>query len=132
MYRRIASQAGPAGERVLAKLMNRDQARNQPPWLPANVGALAIGADAIAPETIPLLFQAASESDLPPREAFNALAHIPTLILGWSGDALHPVSSAQELHRLLPASELHIADDYAGFKAFPATIRSFIERIAQT
>lgn len=135
MYQRIAGHGGNPGGRALDRLMNRDMARTLPQWLmdaaPGQSEALAIGVDALAPGTIPALFKGAGESDLPPREAFGALANIPALILGWSGDALHPVSSAQELHRELPASELHIAGSYEEFRGFPATIRNFIERIAQ-
>ncbi|RJG11808.1 alpha/beta fold hydrolase [Massilia cavernae] len=135
LYQRIAGHGRSPGDRALDRLMGRDMARTLPQWLvdaaPGQSEGLSIGVNALAPGTVPALYKAASESDLPPRGAFGALAHIPTLILGWSGDPLHPVSSAQELHRVLPASELHIADSYAAFQTFPAKIRAFIERVAQ-
>ena len=43
-----------------------------------------------------------ASSDLPPRECLSDLAGIPSLIVSWVGDRIHPVSSAEELHRLLP------------------------------
>ncbi|MGZ8341687.1 MAG: alpha/beta fold hydrolase [Telluria sp.] len=130
LYQRIASHGHSPGGRALARLMSRDMARNLPAWLAdAQHGlsaSLAIGANALDPAIVPALFQAAGESDLPPRDAFAALAHVPALILGWNGDAIHPLSSAQELHRLLPDSDLYIANSHADFATFPARIRAFL------
>jgi len=54
------------------------------------------------------------------------LAGIPAIIFGWEGDPTHPVSTAQELHRLLPQSELFIARGYEEFKTIPERMRKFV------
>ena len=133
MYKRIAERGTEADGRALEKLMSRDMARTLPPWLarmPGQMDSLAIGVRALDQLTIPDLFHGAAVSDLPPRAALAALERIPALILGWSGDSTHPAASAQELHRLLPKSELHIAHDYGEFKSFPQRMRQFIENRA--
>jgi pimeloyl-ACP methyl ester carboxylesterase len=63
----------------------------------------------MAPRALVRIFEGAIASDLPPRDAIAALQQ-PTLILAWTDDPGHPVSTAEELHDLLPHSELHIAE----------------------
>ena len=132
LYQRIAKRGIETDGRAIAKLMSRDMARTLPPWLldPGHAASMAIGLQAIDPKVIPDVFHGAAMSDLPPRDALAVLAHIPTLILGWSGDSTHPAASAQELHRLLPGSELHVAHGYSDFKSFPQRIRQFAETFA--
>ena len=132
MYKRIAERGTEADGRALEKLMSRDMARTLPPWLahmPGQMESLAIGVRALDQQTLPDLFHGAAVSDLPPRAALAALEGIPALILGWSGDSTHPVQSAQELHRLLPRSELHVANGYDEFMKFPALIRAFVANL---
>jgi pimeloyl-ACP methyl ester carboxylesterase len=129
MYRRIAQRGIEADGRALAKLMSRDLARTLPPWLteasPGITASLAIGVRALDRRIIPDLFHGAAISDLPPRASLDAIAHVPALILAWTGDATHPLHSAQELHALLPNSALHIAASHAEFLQFPGQIRAF-------
>jgi len=54
------------------------------------------------------VFRGAAGADLPPREAVAAIT-CPTLILAWSGDPGHPVSSGEQLHGLINGSTLHVA-----------------------
>lgn len=133
LYKRIAQRGRALDGRVLAKLMSRDMARTLPAWLvdaaPDQAAGMAIGLGAIDRRTMHELFHSAAISDLPPREALAPLAGTPALILGWSGDLTHPMSSAHELHRLLPGSELHIAHDYAEFTAFPQRIADFVQSV---
>ena len=42
---------------------------------------------------------------------------VPTLILAWTGDPAHPVSTAEKLAELMVMSELHVASDLAGAAA---------------
>lgn len=134
LYRRIAQRGSALDGRVMAKLMSRDMARTLPSWLadaaPGLAAGMAIGLGAVDRRTMHELFHSAAISDLPAREALAPLAAIPALILGWSGDLTHPLSSAHELHRLLPRSELHIAQDYEAFKAFPRRIADFVRSVA--
>ena len=129
MYRRIAQRGIEADGRAMAKLMSRDLARTLPPWLtdasPGIAASLAIGVRALERRIIPDLFHGAAISDLPPRASLDAIAHVPALILGWTGDTTHPIQAAHELHRLLPNSTLHIAASHEEFLQFPGHIRAF-------
>ncbi len=54
------------------------------------------------------VLRGAVTADFPTRDQVRNIA-APTLILAWSGDAGHPVSSAEALHHLIPSSDLAIA-----------------------
>ena len=82
-------------------------------------------AAAAAPRTVPdvdeallpTVLRGAATADFPTRESLMTLA-LPTLILAWTDDPAHPLSTAEELHRLLRHSELVVAstpDDIAGW-----------------
>lgn len=75
------------------------------------------------------IFKGAVLADLPPRDELKAIADIPCLILPWIGDPTHPVSSAEELQRLLPKSVLFIAQGYEGFKTIPQRMKDFVANI---
>lgn len=134
MYRRIAQRGIEANGRAMAKLMSRDLARTLPPWLtdasPGITASLAVGVRALDRRIISDLFHGAAISDLPPRSSLDAIAHVPALILGWAGDTTHPLQSAQELHKLLPNSTLHIAANHEEFLQFPGQIRAFAASLA--
>ena len=130
MYRRTALLGALLGGRVLGKLMIRELARVLPAWLadaePKKSRGLGLGPRALARRSLWHLFRGAAMSDLPPRAALAMLADIPTLILAWSGDPAHPLSSAEELHQLLPRSTLFVARNYEEFKTIPARMHAFI------
>ena len=63
----------------------------------------------MAPRALIRIFEGAIASDLPPREAIAQLQQ-PTLILAWTDDPGHPLSTANELLQLLPHAELHVAE----------------------
>jgi len=44
----------------------------------------------------------------------------------WVDAPTHPVSTAEELQRLLPKSELFIAKGYQEFKTIPQRMREFV------
>lgn len=119
LYKRIAERGIEADGRAMAKLMSRDLARTLPRWLtdaaPGTAASLAIGVRALDRRVIPDLFHGAAISDLPPRADLQAIAHIPALILAWTDDATHPLSSAQELHALLPHSTLQVIRSHKEF-----------------
>ena len=60
------------------------------------------------PVRLARVFRGAGLADLPERDALATIT-CPALVLAWSGDPGHPVSSADELHALLPDSALHVA-----------------------
>ncbi|MDY7101536.1 MAG: alpha/beta fold hydrolase [Actinomycetota bacterium] len=60
------------------------------------------------PVRLARVLRGAGAADLPPRDAVRAIA-VPTLILAWTGDPAHPVSTAEQLAELLPDARLSIA-----------------------
>ncbi|MBW2713362.1 MAG: alpha/beta hydrolase [Deltaproteobacteria bacterium] len=52
-------------------------------------------------------FRGLAASDLPPAEVLAELKQ-PTLILAWTGDPGHPISTAEKLVELMPHAELHV------------------------
>jgi pimeloyl-ACP methyl ester carboxylesterase len=70
----------------------------------------------------------AALSDFPSREALSALT-IPTLILAWPDDAIHPLAVAEDLHRVLPDSRLEIAAREEDPYAWPELVREFLESL---
>ena len=73
---------------------------------------------------VPHILRGAASSDLPPKESLQSL-DIPTLILAWEGDPGHPLATAEELDRLLPQSELHIAREPSDVLRWPELVTDF-------
>jgi pimeloyl-ACP methyl ester carboxylesterase len=74
---------------------------------------------------VPHILRGAAASELPPKETLAELA-MPALILAWKGDTGHPVSTANELARLLPSADLHVASDAADVKRWPSLVSEFV------
>jgi 3-oxoadipate enol-lactonase len=70
-----------------------------------------------------VVLQGASESDLPDPEAIRSIT-VPTLILAWRFDPVHPVSTAERLRDLLPAADLHVT-------ARPLDVNGWLERLRE-
>lgn len=68
------------------------------------------------------LYLGAAASNLPPRDTLARLAGIPAVIVGWDGDAAHPLASSEELHALLPGSRLHVLRSLADYRALPSVV----------
>jgi pimeloyl-ACP methyl ester carboxylesterase len=79
----------------------------------------------MAPRALQRIFEGAIASDLPPRDAVATLTQ-PTLILAWTDDPGHPVSTAEQLHELLPQSELHIAQSLAEARQWSTILSTFL------
>ncbi|MEM8618479.1 MAG: alpha/beta hydrolase [Actinomycetota bacterium] len=73
------------------------------------------------------VLRGAGRTDLPPREEIMRLAQ-PALILAWTGDPGHPVSTAEQLAELLPNSSVRIASEAAELATWPSAIAGFLER----
>ncbi len=73
-------------------------------WLDRRLGVLG----AADPKRLAAIFRGAGTADLPPPEAVQTIV-APTLVLAWSGDPGHPVSTAERLGELLPDSEVVIS-----------------------
>lgn len=71
------------------------------------------------------VFRGAAGADLPARSALRKLT-MPVLILAWTGDPTHPVSTAQELVELLPAATLHLATTSQDLAAWSDHLVTFL------
>ena len=78
------------------------------------------------PERLAQVFRGAAGADFPPRTAIRELT-MPALILAWTGDPTHPVSTAQELAELLPSATLHLATSTADLAAWTDHLVGFLD-----
>ena len=76
-------------------------------------------------KVVPSILRGAASSDLPSREEIHDVV-VPTLILAWTGDPAHPVSTAETLAELMVMSELHVAEDLAAVRRWPELVRDFL------
>jgi 3-oxoadipate enol-lactonase len=75
------------------------------------------------------VFRGAKLCDLPSRYEIKKLK-MPAIILAWTGDPVHPVSTAEELHALMPSSQLFIANKLSDVKTWPRLISQYILRLS--
>jgi 3-oxoadipate enol-lactonase len=80
---------------------------------------------AMDPEAYPHVVRGAAASDLPRPDQLAAVT-VPCLVLAWSDDTGHPVSTAARLHELLPHAELQVAATPAAVSAWPAALSAFL------
>ncbi len=71
--------------------------------------------------------EGAARSDLPDVGEL-AKIDVPTLILAWPRDPVHPISSARKVAEAMPNAELHIASSLDEIRAWPRLVRTFLER----
>lgn len=81
----------------------------------------------VADELLPSVLRGVAMSDLPAHAAIATVAQ-PTLILAWDTDPLHPTSTAQTLHDLIPDSELHVSTSMNDVKTWTGRIVEFFAR----
>lgn len=74
-----------------------------------------------------VVLRGAAESDLPDREAIARIT-VPTLILAWRRDPIHPVSTAEQLRDLLSAADLHVTSRPGDTNGWDDRIREFLRR----
>ncbi|MGE0881860.1 MAG: alpha/beta fold hydrolase [Acidimicrobiia bacterium] len=77
------------------------------------------------PKRLAHVMRGATRANFPDREAVASIT-APVLILAWTGDPVHPVSSAEELHRLLPHAAMHVASTAADLEAWTDHAAGFI------
>lgn len=73
------------------------------------------------------VLRGAAESDLPTDEALADVV-VPTLILAWRFDPLHPVGTAERLCELLPAADLHVTGRPFDTTGWVDRLRDFLSR----
>ena len=72
------------------------------------------------------LFRGAGHADLPAEDALLMLT-MPTMILAWTGDSGHPVSTAERLGELLPNSEVVLASTRAELDTWTQRSADFLD-----
>lgn len=74
------------------------------------------------------VLRGASTADLPAKEDLATLS-MPTLILAWSGDTGHPLSTVDELARLLPHADSHVSSTWDDYRTWTDRIIDFLRRL---
>jgi pimeloyl-ACP methyl ester carboxylesterase len=92
------------------------------PALQTEFAELLVNTD---PVRLGRVFRGAGTADLPDPTQVAAI-DIPTLILGWTGDAGHPVQTAARLQELIPNAELALATTPAGVAAWTDRMMAFL------
>lgn len=77
------------------------------------------------PVRLAACYRGAAYADLPPLADLATIA-TPTLVLAWSGDPGHPVSTAEKLRATLPDVEVSIASTRAEFDTWSDRIHAFL------
>lgn len=80
------------------------------------------------PEVLAALLTGVGGSDLPGRDEVAAI-RVPTLVLAWEGDPIHPRSTADELGALIPGAEVHVAADLAEATTWRGRILDFLDGV---
>ncbi len=70
-------------------------------------------------------FRDATSANLPARQQIAALTQ-PVLVLAWTGDPGHPISTVDELRTLRPDAEVHIASTAPDLDTWTDRVRHFL------
>lgn len=79
----------------------------------------------ISADLLPSVLRGAAATDLPAPVTLSAIT-VPNLILAWSDDAAHPLSSSEILREALPGDRLHVARTPEELATWPALAASFL------
>jgi pimeloyl-ACP methyl ester carboxylesterase len=77
------------------------------------------------PVRLARVFRGAATADMPPPESIAALRQ-PTLVLAWTGDPGHPMSTAERLVELMPNARLVTASTFAELRAWTDAAVDFV------
>ena len=77
------------------------------------------------PVRLARIFRGAALTDLPAPESIAAIT-VPTLILAWTGDPGHPISTAERLLELVPHATLHRTSTRAELDAWTDHVIAFL------
>ncbi|MBR7742539.1 alpha/beta hydrolase [Phycicoccus sp. BSK3Z-2] len=79
----------------------------------------------VAETLLPAVLRGAAATDLPEPELVREIG-VPTLVLAWSDDPNHPLSTAALLHELVDDSELVVARTPYGIMAWPGLVADHV------
>jgi len=77
------------------------------------------------PERLAAVLRGTVGANYPERDRLVSL-DIPTLVLAWTGDPVHPVSAAEEVVSLIPNAQLGVASSWTEVEAWTPQIAEFI------
>ncbi|HVX21397.1 MAG TPA: alpha/beta hydrolase [Acidimicrobiales bacterium] len=80
------------------------------------------------PRRLATVMRGATRANLPDRHEVAGIT-APALILAWTGDPVHPMSTAEELARLLPHADLHRASTRTDVDSWTDLAREFLAGI---
>jgi pimeloyl-ACP methyl ester carboxylesterase len=80
------------------------------------------------PVRLARLFRGATTADMPPPEVVAGLRQ-PTLILAWTGDPGHPMSTAERLVELMPNAQLVTASTFTELRAWSDAALDFVSTV---
>jgi len=80
------------------------------------------------PERLAHVMQGAAYANFPDRDAVAAIT-TPTLILAWTGDPVHPMSTAEELAGLIPHARMEVASTVPEVEAWTTAVAEFVAKL---
>jgi pimeloyl-ACP methyl ester carboxylesterase len=81
------------------------------------------------PRAVTAALRGAAASDLPDPERLRELREVPCLILAWTHDPSHPLSTAEQIAELLPDASLHVASNMEEIREWKTTLRGFLDAL---
>ncbi len=81
------------------------------------------------PERLAHAMRGATGAQFPDREAVAAIT-CPTTVLAWTGDDGHPVGTAEELGRLIPHADVHLASTPEEIATWTAIVAHLVIEVA--
>ncbi|MEA5454723.1 alpha/beta hydrolase [Sinomonas sp. JGH33] len=118
------ANAAMVEQQGIAAFVQRDSTAPSPPAL-AHAPDTSI---AVPEKLLPTVMRGAAATDLPKKKAI-ATVEVPTLILAWSGDRSHPLTTANKLHERMPRSRIVVARTPYGIMAWPGLFAEFITTV---
>jgi 3-oxoadipate enol-lactonase len=101
-----------------------DPLADEPAWTERFERKLAT----IDPVRLARVFRGAGTADLPAQGDIASIS-VPTLILGWTGDPGHPLTTAARLQELMPHAEVGLATTREGLSTWGARVDHFLRRL---
>jgi 3-oxoadipate enol-lactonase len=83
----------------------------------------------VSERLLPSVLRGAAGSDLPPAHDLRATT-VPALLLPWTTDPGHPLSTSEQLAGLLPNVEMHVAHQLRDLAGWTDRIDAFLEPLA--
>jgi pimeloyl-ACP methyl ester carboxylesterase len=121
LYRQMAAMAESGGRAALAAAA----ATMEPLPILAEGGWTAMVPPDISEPLLPAVMRGAAATDFPSPEAIGAIRK-PVLLLPWTDDPGHPLSTAERLHELIPDSALHVTRTPDDLRAVGLRVAAFL------